>query len=156
MVVAAQSWFSFHRDKVTATVKILAGAGHLWGWAISVSEKKKKRKRKRKEGRNKLLPRKKYVLNSMKTWHWCLLPKIGKLIYLVSPKTSKLPKNRKTLRIYQAKNRETWFEPNQCWTKNREAWFWLTKNKKTTKNGNLQDILDQKKGNMIWTKTMLD
>lgn len=112
MVVAAQSWFSFDRDKVTATVKILAGAGHLWGWAISVSEKKKKRKR--KEGRNKLLPRKKYVLNSMKTWHWCLLPKIGKLIYLVSPKTSKLPKNRKTLRIYQAKNRETWFEPNQC------------------------------------------
>ena len=49
MVVAAQSWFSFDRDKVTATVKILAGAGHLWGWAISVSEKKKKKKKKKRE-----------------------------------------------------------------------------------------------------------
>ena len=51
MVAAAQSWCSFHRDKVTATVKILAGAGHLWGWAISVSEKEKKKKKKKKRGK---------------------------------------------------------------------------------------------------------
>lgn len=126
MVVAAQSWFSFDRDKVTATVKILAGAGHLWGWAISVSEKKKKQ-RKRKEGRNKLLPRKKYVLNSMKTWHWCLLPKIGKLIYqkqvnyqktgklwgYIRPKTGKHDLNQTNVRPKTGK-------PDSGWSKTRK------------------------------------
>ena len=85
----------------------------------------------KKPGRNKLQPRKN-ILYSTKTWHWySSFTKDREVCIRCITKNMETTKNRETLRIYQIKSRESWSELKQCWTKNREAWSYVTKNRET-------------------------